>query len=337
MKRDDRQLRNQGGLLVCVAIFSLLLLMAVDGKAADPSADYPSRPIDYVCHTSPGGSMDVLGRLVANIIQKEKILSQPMVVLNKPGSGGAVALGYVLERKGNPHLVLGVTSSTFHCTPLLEKLPYNYKSFVPIANLISEGSVLAVRSDSPFKTMDDIIAEARKRPKELTQGGGSFTSNESMMGLSIQKAKGVKWNFLSFAGGEPEYVINVLNGNVHFILANPAPLTDHVRAGKLRVILAAAPTRYPQFKDAPTMTEAGMGEPILTYRGLVGPPNMPDYAVKKLEVAFRKVMDNDQFKKYMEDNGMLPTWMSPDEFSKFNDKASGQFQLLLSELNLLKK
>jgi putative tricarboxylic transport membrane protein len=336
MTRDLRRLRIPVGLLFCVSVFLMLLHAPANGKAADQS-DYPSRPIALVTHTAPGGGIDFMCRLISDIIAKEKIFSQSLVVVNKQGSGGAIAYGYVFERKNNPYVIMVVGSNSFMATPLLEKVPYNYKSFTHIANLIFDGSILVVRSDSSYKTADDIIAEARKRPKELIQGGSSFTGNESMMAQGIQKLKGVQWNFISFAGADREALLNVLSGSVHFVFANPNYILDYVRAGKLRVLLACAPNRYPQFKDVPTIKEAGMGEPVGTYRGVVGPPNMPDYAVKKIEVALKKVMDTARFKKYIDDTLMQPAWMSSLEYSKFLDEENDRCKVRLTLIDLLKK
>jgi putative tricarboxylic transport membrane protein len=333
---DEPQLRPQYFILLCVTILQLLFLMTIDGKAADSAANYPSQPIVYVTHSSPGGNSDTISRLVSDVVQKEKILSQPLAVLNKPGSGGGAAMGYVFERRGNPYIILNIFASTFICTTLMEKLPYNIKSFTPIANLIVEGSVLAVRSDSPFKTIDDLIAEARKRPKELIQGGSSFTGSAVMMGRSIQKMKGVQWNFISFKS-DTEALLNVLNGTAHFSFTPPDDILDYVRTGKLRVLVSAAPNRYPEYKDTPTMKEAGMGEPILRHCGILGPPNMPDYAVKKLEAAFKKVSDGDRFKKFMRDSLMQPAWMSSVEYGKLLGEENDQWMARLSDLDLLKK
>jgi putative tricarboxylic transport membrane protein len=334
---NDNQFRPRCFMRLCAAIFSLLLIMAADSKAADPSAAYPSRPIEYVTQSAPGSHTDVYCRTISDVIQKEKLLNQPIVIMNKQGSGGAVASGYLFERKGNPYIIQAVTTSSFLLLPLLEKLPYNYKSFTPVANMILDGNVLVVRSDSPFKTANDIIAEAKKRPKELIQGGGSFSSAASMMGRSLQRLKGVQWNFISFAGVEPEALLNVLSGNVHFAFLPPSIVLDHARKGKVRALLTAAPKRFPEFKDVPTMQETGMGEPIVSYRGIVGPPNMPDYAVKKLEAAFKKVMESDRFKKYMGEMMMMPWWLSSDEYSKLLDKSNDQWKELLKEVDLLKK
>ena len=336
MKRKDKQFGSQRTLRLCVMIFSLLLV-ADHSMAADSAVDYPSRPVEYVTHVAAGNTLDVICRMISDVIKEEKLLSQPVVVVNKVGSAGAVAFGYVFERKGNPHMILAASSGTFILTPLREKLPYNYKLFTPIANMIVNGSVLVVRGDSPFKAAEDIIAEAKKRPKELIQGGASVTSNESMMGQSMQKTKGVKWNFIPFAGGDREAILNVLGGNVHFAFVNPINIIDHVRAGKLRVLLAGVPNRYPEFKDVPTIGEAGMGEPIVIYYGIVGPPNMPDYAVKKLEPVFKKVMENSRYKKFLKDSIMQPFWMSSVEYGKFLEKTNDQWKTWLSEIDSLKK
>jgi tripartite-type tricarboxylate transporter receptor subunit TctC len=231
---------------------------------------------------------------------------------------------------------MNVPLGNFIGTTLLENLPYDIKSFTPIVNMAVDGSALAVKSNSPFKTVDDLIAEAKKRPKELIQGGSSFTSSRTLTGRLIQKVKGVQWNFISFKN-EAEALINVLSGNVHFTITSPGVVLDHVRAGKVRVLLAAAPERYSQFKDAPTVKEAGLGEPIVIHHGILGSPNMPDYAVKKLEAAFKKVIDSDRFKKFIEDEVLQPAWMSTAEYTKLLKEETDRRKAFLIELNLLKK
>jgi len=312
----------------------LFFTMAANGAA--PGDEYPNKPIEYVTHVPPGGSMDVVGRVIQKVLTEEKLLSQPLVIVNKRGSGGAVSYGYVFERKANPYVILAVTSNSFLGTPLREKLPYNFKSFTPICNFIADGSVLVVRADSPYKTVDDLIADARKRPKKLNQAGASFTSNENMMGKSIQKAKGVQWDFVSFPG-DVEATLAVLGGNADFQFGNPSGIIEHVKAGKLRVLLSGAPSRYSMFKDIPTIKEAGLGVPVVTYRGFVGPPDMPQYAVKKLEAAFTKVFENKQFQKYMDDTLQQPFWLSSAEYGKFLQEESDRTKMWFDDLGMLKK
>jgi len=335
-KKNDKPLMSQRVFLLCVASFSLLVLMVEDSKSADSAAGYPSKPIEYAVHSSPGGNSDRFSRLVSDIVKQEKILSQPLVVLNKPGAGGGAVMGYVFERRGNPYLIMNVPLGNFIGTTLRENVPYSIKSFTPIVNMAIDGSVLVVKSDSPFKTIDDLIAEAKKRPKELIQGGSSFTSSRTLTGKSIQKLKGVQWNFISFKT-EAEALINVLSGNVHFAITSPGVVLDHMRAGRLRGLLVDAPERYSQFRDTPTIKEAGMGEPLVIHHGILGSPNMPDYAVKKLEAAFRKVIDSDRFKKFREDEVLQPGWISTAEYTRLLNEEAHRLKTLLRELNLLKK
>jgi putative tricarboxylic transport membrane protein len=336
MRRDVSKLKIPGGLLLCVSIFLMLSLIAVESNAADPSAAYPSRPIEYVVHSSPGANNDVLGRLYSHIIQNEKILNQPMVVVNKAGGGGAFAMGYVYERKGNPHIVLNISSGAYIITTLLEKLPFTISSFTPIANMAVDGGVLAVRTNSPFKTLDDLIAEAKKRPRELSMGLASALGTHSLSARRIQELKGVKWNTISFKT-YAEAILNLLAGNLDLTFTDPEDVLEQVRAGKLRVLVANAPARYPEYKDAPTFEEAGLGEPILIYRGVVGPPDMPDYAVKTMESVFKQVIDSDRFKKYLRDGMKQPAWMSSGEYGKFLYKLNDQWKQMLTEYGLMKK
>ncbi len=334
-EKKDKPLWYQYVLLIWVAISSLLLVW-IDGEAADPSADYPSKPIEYAVHSSPGGNHDLFSRRVSDIAKQERILSQPLVVINKPGAGGGVVMGYVFERKGNPYLIMNTPINTFFTTIHLSKFPFEFKAFTPIAGTIVQPGFLVVKSDSPFKTINDLIAEARKRPKELIQGGSSYTSYTSLEGKMIQKVKGVQWNFISFKT-EAEALINVLSGNVHFAVTSTAVAIDHARAGKVRILLTVAPARYPEFKDAPTTEEAGVGEPVVSYHGILGPPNMPEYAVKKLEAAFKKVVESHSFKKFSEDAMFQIAWRPANEFKKLVAKENDQCKAMLNELNLSKK
>jgi putative tricarboxylic transport membrane protein len=326
---------NYKNTFIGILAITFVLFLHLTANGANPADDYPNKPISYVTHSSPAGGPAIYGQLLDKIMKEEKILSQPMVVVFKPGSGAGAALGYVFEKKGNPYVILAVTSSTLLGTPLREKLPYTYKSFTPICNFIADGSVLVVRKDSPLKTIDDLISEARKRPKQLTQAGASFGANDSLMGKAIQKVKGVQWEFISFPG-DSEATLAVLSGNADFQFVNPYSIVEHVEAGNLRVLLNLAHSRYDAFKNVPTIKEAGLGDPITLYRGIAGPPDMPEYAVKKLEAAFKKATGSLQFKKYIDANMMQSLWLSSNEYGKFLDEESVRYKGWLDEVGLLK-
>jgi putative tricarboxylic transport membrane protein len=302
------------GLWLCLLVVPVLLCpTGADG--GDPSK-YPWKPIEWLTHSAPGSPGNILGLLVIQINQEEKIFSQPVFLTQKAGSGMANAFAYMFEKKGEDHMWASVPSSLVLGTPLTIKVPYSYKDFTPIANLATDGSVLSVSSKSPYKTIDDFINEARKRPNQLSQAVSSLTSNEAMMGRIIQKNKGVRWKLVSFKG-EAEAASNVLGGNVDCTFLNPTSVVDHVRAGNLRVILSGSAERYKDFPDVPTIKEAGLGEPSMTFRGIMGPPGMPAYAVKALEAGAKKVLASPRFQKYLETSMQQQAWMGSAEYGKF--------------------
>jgi len=336
MQRHDRQLRFRDGLVLCLATFFLLFVMAVSGQAAESADDYPSRPIEHAVAVV-GGKVDMFGRVIGEVLQKQKILSQPFVITYKPGTGGAKVMGYAFEKRGNPYITWGAGSSNALAMPLMQKLPFAYTDFTYIANMSVDATVLVVKSDSPFKTIDDLIAAARKKPNSLIQSGGSYTGSDNLTGLSIQNVSGVKWKFMSCRGADAEALLNVLSGSAHFTLANPARVLDYVRTGKMRVLVNASPIRYSEFNDVPTLKEAGLGEPFVVYRGIGGPPDMPEYAVKKLEAAFKKVSESARFKKYIADTMQLPYWLSTKDYNKMLANMNERYKVALEKLNLLKK
>jgi putative tricarboxylic transport membrane protein len=324
--------------LRCLSVLQVIVLLLVftpAANSADPAASFPSKPIEYVTHSAPGGPQNLIGHLIVEIVQQEKILPQPMVFKLVPGSGMAKAFSYLFERKGDAHILAGLPSFLAMATPLRVKVPYTYKDFTPIANVCTDGSVLVVSTKSKYKNMEDLIAEARKRPNQLSQGGSSITSNEAWMGKTMQKIKGVQWKFVSFKA-EMEAASNVLGGNVDFAFLNATSVIEHVRAGNLKVILAGTKERYKAFPDAPTILEAGLGEPDMTYRGFIGPPNMPSYAVKTLEAAAKKILKSPRFQKHLEMSMMQEEWMDTREYAKFLDKDFESVKKKLTEAGMLK-
>ena len=209
MKRTDRPSKLKAGLALCASALALLF-SAANSKAADTEANYPSKPIELVVTVAPGNAADIIARLIADIVQKEGWLSQPIIVVNKIGSGGSVAMPYVFEKKGDAHIVMMAGTGALLNTPQRIEVPYNYNSFVPITNLAVDGEVFVVRADSPYKSIQDVFAAAKKAPETLIQGGGAYAGTDGMIYELLQKASGEKWNFLSFKGSNPEALLNMM-------------------------------------------------------------------------------------------------------------------------------
>jgi len=331
MKKNYRKIKLFPAFLVV-----FLLFPAFTSFNTVAAADYPTKPIEIVVHSKPGGNMYFLAQLIADINQKKKYLPQPMFVTVKAGSGFSKAFGYLMEKKGDAYVVGLITSSHMLGTPLISKLPFSYKDFTPIANLSVQSSVVAVRAKGPYKTFEDIMDDARKRPKQLIQGGGSFSSPEAIMGRVLQAKLGLKWKYISFKT-KAASVPALLGGDVDFIIVNPNMVSEHVRAGTVRLVLANTFKRYKQFPDVPTMVEKNLGRPLATHRALDGPPGMPKYAQKVLAAAAKKIVADDQFQKYLDKYIMQEEYMNPDELYKFYGEEQKVVIKNLTEGGMIKK
>src|SRR5205085_6941234 len=203
--------------------------------AAPAAADWkPTKPVEVIVHTGPGGGSDVLARNVATMMEKEKLVPVRMQVINKPGGNGAVAAAALAEKKDDPHTI-GLITSVWIAGPLTSsEAKVTVMDLKPIAQLMLEPAVFAVRADSPFKTLKEFIDAAKAKPGTLKQSGGSVTSRDNIIRQSLQHATGAKWAYVSFPGGG-ERLAALLGGHVDIMVIEPQEAGEQVRAGKLRV------------------------------------------------------------------------------------------------------
>jgi tripartite-type tricarboxylate transporter receptor subunit TctC len=171
-------------------------------------------------HTGPGGGSDLLARAMVTMIEKEKLVPVRINVINKPGGNGAVAAAALSEKKGDPHTI-GLITSVWIAGPLTSaEAKVTVHDLKPIAQLMLEPAVFVVRADSPYKTLKDFIEAAKAKPGQLKQSGGSVTSRDNIVRLSLQHATGAKWAFVSFPGGG-ERLARMLGGHVDIMVIEP--------------------------------------------------------------------------------------------------------------------
>jgi putative tricarboxylic transport membrane protein len=231
----------------------LTLSLAALALAAPAAADWkPTKTVDLIVHTGPGGGSDLLARAMVNMIEKEKLSPVRINVLNKPGGNGAVAAAALSEKRGDPHTI-GLITSVWIAGPLTSsEAKVTVHDLKPVAQLMLEPAVFAVRADSPYKTLKDFIEAAKAKPGALKQSGGSVTSRDNIVRLQLQHATGAKWAFVSFQGGG-ERLAALLGGHVDIMVIEPQEAGEQVRAGKLRVLTQLTESRlpgYPRRADA---------------------------------------------------------------------------------------
>jgi putative tricarboxylic transport membrane protein len=269
----------------------------------------PTKPVEFIVHTGPGGGSDLLARAVANMMEKEKLVPVRMQVVNKPGGNGAVAAAALAEKKDDPNTI-GFITSVWIAGPLTSsEAAVTVHDLKPIARLLFEPAVFAVRADSPYKTLMDFIEAAKARPGQLKQSGGSVTSRDNIIRQTLQQATGAKWAFVSFQGGG-ERLAALLGGHVDIMVIEPQEAGEQVRAGKLRVLAQLAERRLPGYPDAPTLKEAGFDVmPTPQIRAVVAPPAMPADAAAYWEDRFAKLRETPSWKKYVQDNQLEDAYL----------------------------
>lgn len=291
----------------------------------------PTRPIEFVVHTGPGGGNDVLARSIANITEQEKLLPVRVQVVNKPGGGSITGMVYVAEKKGEPNTIAAFANTwvTAPMTSIESKV--SWKDMTPIVRLVTEPALVAVKADSPHKTLKDLMEAARKNPGQVKQSGGSPMSRDGVMRAMLQKATGTQWAFISFPGGG-ERIAALLGGHVDFMIVEVQEAGEHVRNGNLRVIAQVSDQRLKAYAQVPTIREAGFEIPNYTvFRGIVGPPGMPREAVAYYEDYFARLVKTGGWKKYLDENYFQDAFQRSGDFAKFIDDFSERVRPILTD------
>ncbi|MCX5818335.1 MAG: tripartite tricarboxylate transporter substrate binding protein [Deltaproteobacteria bacterium] len=316
-------------------LFLVVLFVAIGMGNALGAGKYPEKPITMVVHAGAGGGSDIFARTLASAIEKDKLLPQPIIVENKTGGSGAIAFAYVAGKKKDPYyLVTAVTS--FMTTPLMGLTPVGLKDFTPIANFAFDEYMLMVGPNSKLKSMREIIDFAKANPQKITVGGTQLGSSDSICAYLIEKAAGVKFNFIVFNGGG-EVNAALLGGHIDMAITNPGEALELYKAGKVKILGVFAEKRLAASLEIPTMKEQGINAIYVQNRGLCAPADIPADARKVLEEAFFKYTKTETFKKYCKDNMLSEAWMDGAAFGKFLDEWNGKYALILKDMNLIKK
>jgi len=291
----------------------------------------PTKQIETVVHTGPGGGSDLFARAIAEMLQKEKLISQRLQVVNKSGGGPAVAMAYLAEKKGDTHTV-GYYTGVWVTNPLTTvEATVTLKDLTPVTRLVLEPAVIAVKADSPYKTVKDFIEAAKKNPKQLNQSGGTILSRDNLMRLLLQKATGAQWNFISFPSGG-ERLSNLLGGHVQMMVIEPQEAGEQIRAGNLRVIATLTEKRLASLPNVPTIKEQGIDVPLIPQaRGMLLPPAAPKEVVVYWEGVFDAFVKTPTWKQYVEQNQFEDAYLKGAALNKFIDALKDQMREVLKE------
>ena len=318
-------------LLIWVIVIALILSGCVGRTQA---AKYPEKPITLIVHAAAGGGSDKFARTLAAGNEKDKFLPQAIVVENKTGGSGAVAFDYIASQKGDPYFLLTAVTS-FMTTPLQGLTSVSYKDFTPIANLAFDEFVVIVKADSQYQTMKDLVDDARARPQAVKAGGTSLGSADSICVYLIEKAAGVKFNYVVFnSGGETND--GLMSGNIDFAVSNPGEALELAQAGDIRILGVFAEKRLAGAPNVPTLKEQGIDAVYEQNRGLVAPGGISAADRKVLEDALLKYTQTETFKNYITANMLTEAWMDGVTFGKWLEEENSRYAAILKAMGIIK-
>ena len=279
-------------------LFAIATLFALAPSAADAQT-YPNRPIRLLHGFSPGGAADALARIVSDGLSKR--LGQPVIVEAKPGAGGNIAAAAIANAAPDGYTLGLVTGAHAISGTLYKKLAYDpTNSFEMVSTLVYYALVIAVRADSPARTLPDLIAMAKQKPNELSFGSVGFGSTHHLAGELLTATAGIKMVHVPYRGDAPS-VTSLLGGDVPVIVGTTVLLAGQIESGAIRGLAVTSPTRTPLLPNVPSAEEAGLkGYDVRTWAGLLLPKGTPADIVQKLNAETASMLADPAVKKALE-------------------------------------
>ncbi len=300
-------------------IAGLALGIAAAGVPSHAQEKFPSRPIEMIVGTPPGGGTDAVARRLAELV--EPMLGQKIVITNKPGGSGMLGVAAVTQAKPDGYTLAGVWPGPITVSPHTQSAPYTPNDYSPIMLADIQPGVLCVKSDFPAGTARDLIELLRKNPGKFTYGTDGVAGQMHLSSERIFMKVGVKARAVPF-GGAGETVRNFLGGHVDIYSGSIAPVRPHVQAGSAKCLLLTSKEKSDALPQATSLTELGVPEVATNlWHGVLGPKGMPADRVAILEKAFIQASQSESFRAFMASaGGLIPTGQqNAAAFRKFID------------------
>jgi tripartite-type tricarboxylate transporter receptor subunit TctC len=314
-----------------VLVLALLLL----GAVVPAAAEYPERPLTIVVAYPASGMVDIVARPMAESMKKK--FPKGVAVLNRPGGGGSVGLAEVVQAKPDGYTIILAPNSTLVIHPQLNELPYKTPDdYEPIMGTISFYTLLTVRAESPYKTVQEFVAAAKANPGKVRVGS---PGENTISHLTLERwavPGGFKFTHVPFSGwGETSPAL--LGGHIDAAMAQPGEVKPLVDAKKLRVLAVASPQRHPYFPDAPTGKEAGLGDATATWFAYTAPKGTPPAVLKYIHDAAKAALEEPSFVTLMKSRGVDIDYKTGEKARQDLHREYKEQRELLQRLGILKK
>jgi len=302
-----------------IVVISALCLIIWGGSmlACIAQEEYPTKSIHLYVPFGPGGATDLAARALVSVIPA--YLGQPVIVHNMPGAGGTICDQFVLKQKPDGYTMqMAAIAANLTVLAFNPDLPFSYNDFTLICRTQASPGVVAVASDTPWDTLEELLEYIRNNPGKATHSSSGIGSMHHLGAWLLLKAAGIpieNVTLIPFDSGA-EQVTAILGGHIDFAYINYIEVISQIRAGKMK-LLAVTPERLKEFPNVPTFKELGYpGVNVIGWRGIVGPPGLSDYIVNKWVEAIEKVKQDRAWLKLIDRLGEVVWYQGPEEFAK---------------------
>ncbi len=304
-----------------VALSSAVLALSVPPGWAQEKQAYPVKNVTMVMQSSPGSGGDLFLRGVS--LHLSKYIDANFAVENITGGSGAKAMAFTAKAPADGGMLMGV-SPTYINTSIISKPPVGFSDLQPVVRLFLDPVIVVVKGDSRFKTLADVVAEAKTKPMGIKVAVGEPGGLEGQTMVELMQKTGTKVAVISHDGGG-DALLSVLNGTADLGIGEVAELKGQLDSGELRPIATYSDERINGYPDLPTAREQGIDMVIRKFRGIIAQKDISPEAVKALEAAVPKLLEDKEFKAWYQQGSLIPAFQPREEFTKFiNDFAAAQ-------------
>ncbi|MBS7780367.1 tripartite tricarboxylate transporter substrate binding protein [Acidovorax sp. CCYZU-2555] len=309
---------------------AFLLALALPYAAAQ---DYPSKPVKLIVPFPPGGSVDLVARLIGKSLQDE--LKQPFLVENKPGASGNIGAGQVAKSPADGYTLLVGSAGVFAANQYLyANPPFDpLTAFVPIMRIVDQPNLLVVSGNSPIHSVRELIAAAKAQPGKLTFGSASVGSAQHFATEVFKQQTGVDLLHVPYKGGAPA-LTDLMGGQIDMLFDTSPTALPYAKSGKLRALAITSAQRSPLLPDVPTMKEAGLPNyEVVTWTGIAAPAGTPAAVVNRINAALKTALKG-PLGQQLADAALIPVGDSPEAFRAFLHKDAANYSRLVKSANI---
>ena len=315
---------------------ALIAAAGVSSYAADVWK--PSKPVTFIVANAAGGTGDRTVREIQRVIQAHRLMDVPIVIVNRPGGNGTIAMNQLVASRGDAHVLLLISGANLSAQ-IAGLTPHVHTDFSPIAIIMDEYFGVNVRPDSSVASISDLLNRLRKTPDALSFGTASLTGTNFTSLAAALKKGGVDVKRLKAVGfpGGAEITVALLGGHVDVIHTGLSNMAEHLIAGKMRTLVVSGPRRmWGPFSNVPTWKETGVDATASSWRGIMGPKDLASAQIAYWENLFHRIATSEEWKHELKENYWVANYSGAAETRRRLDAEYLEIKQIMTDLGMAK-